>query len=481
MRLEGLAFSSLKGFNERQAIELRDLNLIYGANSSGKSSLFQALLLLQQSTRRAYGAERGVLEFRGRLIDLGGFRTFVHRHETDRMFTVEFSLSDANADPRWTTNFFATNLTFKLTFGLASKDASDPDVLGFSIRDEDEVHFAWDAGAGALRLADASSSATLVERWVTDLAGRREGSQRIPIPTEADRRWLRAWARKQPCTLTGWVPVWSPGEIGRGKKGRPYGGSLDSPRARLLQRFVYDWYNWASEFSYDLYRLLEDMVYVGPLREFPRRVVTEASEAVGLGVRGERLVLHLARNPGLVAQVNETFKQLDIGYQLTVEELRAEGAEDALGDVAIAVLRDTATGVSVSPADVGFGLSQILPVVVQLVGNTSSLILVEQPEIHLHPKMQSRLADVLIASSVQNHNRILVETHSEHLLMRAQRRLRERTVEGWDASKLGVTYVAAVEGGSTVQDLKVGEDGRLLDPWPDGFFDERLDDLFAGI
>ncbi|KQR12115.1 hypothetical protein ASF78_13180 [Cellulomonas sp. Leaf334] len=223
------------------------------------------------------------------------------------------------------------------------------------------------------------------------------------------------------------------------------------------------------------------MIYVGPLRDFPRRVVTDASDATGMGVRGERLVLHLARRQDLVDRVNVAFGVLEIPYKLEVKQLRAEGTEEALGDVAVAVLTDVRSGITVSPADVGFGISQILPVVVQLVGNVDRLILIEQPEIHLHPKMQSRLADIIIQSVTSNRNTVLVETHSEHLLFRAQRRMRDESFDGWNAESLGVAYVMSADGRSEIRQLAMGKSGELMDPWPDGFFDDRLDDLFASI
>jgi predicted ATPase len=130
---------------------------------------------------------------------------------------------------------------------------------------------------------------------------------------------------------------------------------------------------------------------------------------------------------------------------------------------------------------VGFGLSQVLPVVVQLVANSNSLILIEQPEIHLHPRIQSRMADLMIQSVVERGNRLLVETHSEHILMRLQRRIREGAVSGFNSGRVAVSYVSGAAEGSTVSAVRMDETGKLTDPWPDGFFDERLEDLFAGL
>ncbi|TCC40291.1 DUF3696 domain-containing protein [Kribbella speibonae] len=477
MQIDSLAFASIKGFDARQEIGLKNLNLIYGANSSGKSSIFQALLLLQQSAQRAYGADRGVLEFRGSSVDLGGYRTFVHRHETKRPFTIEFGLSDQVRRPdNHGTMFFTGEIRVALTFGILGDDP-EPDVVAVRISDaKNAVSFNHAGEPGILRLADSSSAQSMIQIWANSWAERDKNPYDLP---SRYRRSIGDWLMRQEFSLHGWFPV-LPLALIRGPKKRE-SSKGDSFRDDLIENLIYRWYQWQTDFAYELFEVLGRMIYVGPLREFPRRVVTEASNVEGVGVRGERLVLHLARRQDLIERVNDAFLALDINYELTVEQLKAYGTEDALGDVAIAVLKDKVTGVSVSPADVGFGLSQILPVVVQLVGNTNKIILVEQPEIHLHPKVQSRLADLLIASSVENNNTILVETHSEHLLLRAQRRLRERSVKGFTPAKLGIHYVSAARGKRLVQTLRISDNGSLVDPWPEGFFDERMDDLFAGV
>ena len=195
------------------------------------------------------------------------------------------------------------------------------------------VRFAWDEDTGGLYLADAASAAVVVDRWVEMYQTIDRKPKDLPVPSDADRRWLRKWARSHECEVQGWIPAWSLEEVGQGKQGRPYGGSLKSPKQLLLTWFVYAWHSWASELGYVLYSLLDAVVYVGPLREFPRRVVTEAASGSGLGVRGEGMVLHLARRPDLVAKVNLALKALDIDYHLAVEQVKAEGTEDALGDV----------------------------------------------------------------------------------------------------------------------------------------------------
>ena len=90
------------------------------------------------------------------------------------------------------------------------------------------------------------------------------------------------------------------------------------------------------------------------------------------------------------------------------------------------VIVDKRSKTIVSHRDVGIGISQVLPVIVYSYASENNLIAVEQPEIHLHPALQADLGDVFIQSALgENKNRFILESHSEHLLLRLMRRIRE--------------------------------------------------------
>jgi predicted ATPase len=185
-------------------------------------------------------------------------------------------------------------------------------------------------------------------------------------------------------------------------------------------------------------------------------------------------------NSSEVVKVNQWLEVLDIPYSLRVTPVSASGSASLLGDLVALVLTDRRAGVDVTPADVGFGVSQVLPIVVQLLAKQRSVICIEQPEIHLHPRLQTRLADLLIETTAQDGraNQVLVETHSEHLVLRLRRRIREGTLE---SDRVAVLYVDTdADGASRVTRLRLDDQGDFLDEWPAGFFDERLEELFGG-
>jgi hypothetical protein len=148
-------------------------------------------------------------------------------------------------------------------------------------------------------------------------------------------------------------------------------------------------------------------------------------------------------------------------------------------------LRDLKSGKHVSSRDIGVGISQLIPVLVQAMGSRNELILMEQPEIHLHPKIQAELGDVFIDSAMNAGNRFVLETHSEHLILRIMRRIREtaseKLPEGMPPLRkedVAVLYVEQTPEGSIVREMPLNERGELVKAWPGGFFEEGFKEMF---
>lgn len=150
-------------------------------------------------------------------------------------------------------------------------------------------------------------------------------------------------------------------------------------------------------------------------------------------------------------------------------------------------LRNDNTGVEVEPHDMGTGISQIIPIVVAAAfPKRDAVIAIEQPELHIHPAWQTALGDIFIqAVHKENPPAFLLETHSEHLLLRLLRRIRN-THKGaateftrLSHSDLAVHWIGTYEGRTEIYRLGLDEDGSFNTPWPEGFFDERGEELFG--
>ena len=187
----------------------------------------------------------------------------------------------------------------------------------------------------------------------------------------------------------------------------------------------------------------------------------------------------MARDPDLLQKVNRWLRRLEIPYSIDVRPILDKQVGQAIGEVHCMLLKDARTDVEVSPADVGFGIGQVLPVVVQsIVARQSALCLVEQPEIHLHPALQARLGEMFAEmASTRRGPRFVLETHSEHLILRLQRLIRSGRLNSEDVC---VVHVGPDEANAAqLTEIRLSESGDFLDEWPNGFFEERFDELFG--
>lgn len=266
---------------------------------------------------------------------------------------------------------------------------------------------------------------------------------------------------------------------------------------------------------------LGEMTYIGPLREIPTRsyrpqvTPDEARWAQGLAAWD---LLHADRKGDLMEEVNRWLGGeglLRTGYRLErveFKEVPVPGVfhqmferglnDDDIGDlqelyqslplrIEIA-LRDFQKGILVAPGDVGVGISQMVPVVVAALRKRDGILSIEQPELHIHPAIQVGMGDLFIRAAQADPDgppvagkTLLVETHSEHILLRLLRRIRERTdnelppgVLGLEPENLSVIYVESDEQGVRFRPLRVDADGEFRDRWPNGFFEERAGELF---
>lgn len=236
---------------------------------------------------------------------------------------------------------------------------------------------------------------------------------------------------------------------------------------------------------------LRDAQYIGPLRTIPPRgfLYERAGRVTSWadGLAGWDLLL--SDRVTLVERTNAWLRRLGAGCQVRVQELFEGGAdaEDiAAGHVDRTVRRlllDAGTGSFVLPSEVGTGISQLIPVVVAALEGRGGLAIVEQPEIHVHPAVQVGLGDLLLDAAHREGQRriILVETHSEHLLLRVMRRMREthegtvpdgvRPVHSGDVS---VVLIEKDGARSISRQMPLNERGELVKAWPGGFFEEGL-------
>jgi predicted ATPase len=395
-------------------VALASVNLILGANSAGKTSILQALLLLKQTVESP--DRQVVLSLGGSstdLVDLGTWDQVLHQGAGAGDRSIEFELEEAKLDN--------------------DRDQVVTAHTGFAVKSGKLVQT-------ALVLTGDRGEFSLTR---TSKGGYKMAAPEYSHPKDTGNRNF--------CPERAFF--------------------IPDEAARLLgaQREV------ADELGLRLLRALNKVEYLGPLRSPPQSLYMWGGQEPGsIGTRGENAVavllasLHSGKKDErrtLVENVSKWLKIMGVAEKL---ELRQQG-----GRIYEAIV--TTAGRETNLVHVGFGVSQVLPMIVlALTAEKGSTIIAEQPEIHLHPRAQTALANLLVETAKERKLQFIIETHSEHLFRRMQFLLAAEKLKPEDCR---LYFVDRDEHGAARLDrLDVDDFGRVAH-WPENFFGDAIGEV----
>ncbi len=174
-------------------------------------------------------------------------------------------------------------------------------------------------------------------------------------------------------------------------------------------------------------------------------------------------IIPTPRKPKIEETIHSVLRELDIATKIEPSKLSPYHSSINVDD--------SYTGISSNLIDVGYGASQVIPIIMTCLSETTAPLIVEQPEIHLHPKAQGIIADLLCRTS--KHRQVFIETHSVHMINRARILIAKGEIKAEDVI---VNYIDRTSKGSRVRNIGIMHNGDFADPWPEGFFDERYED-----
>jgi len=246
---------------------------------------------------------------------------------------------------------------------------------------------------------------------------------------------------------------------------------------------------------------LHEIIHIKPLRELPKSSYSLSHKRQGnneysanpLGFPYNLIDYTGQLNNDFLSRINSELNHLGTNYEIEVDILDSKSGKQS--EIFKVLLRNKSNNILTALNHVGFGFTQLLPVLSECFAHkiTGRTLLIEQPELHLHPQMQSRLGDMFIRAAKSNNiisesiplNRFIIETHSEHLILRLLRRIRETTagilpenIPVFTSEDISVLYLKPTIDGTEIFEIPVSEDGDFREEWPDGFFEERDEDLF---
>ncbi|MCW5970214.1 MAG: DUF3696 domain-containing protein [Blastocatellales bacterium] len=444
--LTRLRIQNFKSWRDTGEMRLAPITALFGTNSSGKTSLLQMLLMLKQT---ADSPDRNQVLNLGddrSLVELGTFQEVIFAHDLKRPLEWEMEW-DLPAPP------LVVEDPDKRKGVLLSGDK-----IGFSAR------ITWQGNGKSLgRMA--------VRRMAYAFAGQQFGMQQA----DSNRPGYDLLKFK-----SGFKFIRRPGRAWKLPAPAKCYGFPDQVRA------YYQNAGFLSDFELEFEEMLGRVFYLGPLRDYPKRQYSWAgAQPADMGRRGENVMDALLASREASAKVS-----LGRGLRkLTVEERVARWLRDLGLIEKFEVLPITPDGklfqvwvqrhsraAEVLITDVGFGVSQILPVIALCYyAPEGSTLLLEQPEIHLHPAVQAGLADVFIDAIKTRGIQIILESHSEHLLRRLQRRMAEEKI---GPAETAIYFCAMEDGESKLTPLNLDLFG-FIENWPKDFFGDEFGEIAA--
>lgn len=448
--LTHLQIKNFKAWKDTGKIRLAPLTIIFGANSAGKSSLGHLLLALKQTADSSDRKRALHLGDENSLIDLGTFGDCLHGHDLSK--SLEFSLGWVMPKGMVVTDLWSKEkkvrydgdrMCLEVVLKIDQK-GSRPFV--------DMFHYC---------LFNKSSP-------VMDVFLKKNNDNRVELSSE-QYKFMKADGRK-------W-PLEDPEKFYR---------ISDVTMARFRNA------GFMADFALATEEMLSSVSYLGPLRNHPKRIYQWSGDTPSsVGQSGELTIAAILAAQGEGRELNRGSKQRLKGFSTFVAEwLRDLGVIHDFSVRPVAAGRkeyevlvkthDKAPEVKIT--DVGFGVSQVLPALVQaFYCPPNSTVWMEQPEIHLHPQVQAELADVFISAikarekSGPRNTQLIIESHSEHFLNRLQRRVAEDKITPEDIA----VYFCRPTGSSTeLESLELNEYGDIKN-WPENFFGDEMADIAA--
>ena len=416
--LSKISLKNFKAFKEAE-IEIKPITILIGPNNSGKSSLIQSIILIQQTLE----SSTNVINTKGKKF--GNFHELINqqsgnnneidfRLDFDDKTYLEFTIKGGK-NKNYIKNFTCSDTSFK-----------------YSLND--------------LEISDYNKGQNVVEK---------SKKCKLEFNEEILKNKKILKYKFEPIYLreSFFFKIKSMGEFENFISDYVSKNDIDLNFESLITSL--EFYNDVVQLSNDFYQKtkqdFENIKYIGPMREEATRSY-ERGLFNDVGLMGEHAVQILANNPKLIHEVEEYFEHMGIAEKLEISNPNAEKNFQFL-------LKTKITDQGVNFADIGCGTSQILPIVVQsLMPSKESLIIIEQPEVHLHPKVQADLADFFV-NFASKDKKFLLETHSDYFIERIRYNIMNDAIK---PEEVAIYYIEQneFEKCSTIETININSKGQ---------------------
>ncbi len=438
--MDKLTVENFRCFGAEQPARLAPLTLLVGENSTGKTSFMALTSILWDAVYRG----NYLPEFKRFPFDLGTFQDIVHEGGGESQ--IEFS-----------GGFEIENWKCRATF---RKRASGPEIVALRIMNC-SGSVVWNrSSSNHIKVRSTIGS----NAWWASYGGRTDHGSKIQQQLYPDRRW-------------GLLSIHDALESLRPETGTSEITEKERETIRALALFPYDK-------AGDIEKVFPFPVAMAPIRSWPERnyeqgysSIDPAKERIPQYLATMRFDLDREKQWKKMKQALDAHgRQTGLFEQINIRPLGKENSDPFQLQFKI---HDGNGGSSArNIIDVGYGVSQSLPVIVNLIEDNHPLLLLQQPEVHLHPRAQAGLGSILCAAATQNR-RILVETHSDYLIDRVRMDVRDKKTD-LTHEDVSILFFERIGPGVKIHDISIDEEGNICGAPPSYrqfFMDEVNRDL----
>ena len=454
---KNLSLENFKGFQRLDNLEFKPITILCGTNSSGKSSILKSILLLKQTMNSQQLDSRLLLN--GKMVKLGSFENIIYAHNTKE--EIKFSLCFNFEDLQNVLKRSRIKAIVRDFFNIDLNKNSNGSIVysfSFKLHQSDIIlsQLIIEGNERSLKLnLDETNKYTLSCKNLYNLMDKNnKGITKKNIRVETVYN----------SSLIPNITI-------------PLVNVKNSKNDNFVVKRSIEMMCHYSNIVLDY--LLFQINYIGPLRKEPARRYIYEDEISSIGSRGENAAFIYAKEKDknitsfVYNDVKNQFEKETYKFKTILNKwlkmMHIIDFDNKKRDEIIRLKVKSNSGINVDISDVGFGVSQILPILIEgLRMEQGQTLLLEQPEIHLHPKLQMQLTDFFIAMAKDNKNTI-IETHSEHVINRLVR----RSLENDEIANLINIYF--INENSEVEKIKIDKTKGIAN-WPKNFFDQAADE-----
>lgn len=446
-----LEIENFRGFNninnKNNTLDISKTNILIGENSGGKTSFIKLLLLLKQSMETPNKDKK--INLNGHLVDLGSFDTFINKSSNEKFFKVTFDIYGEEYI-NYYINAIKTDKTDIEKFVNDSMYFIEDSIeLSFIFKKEENEFFtnnieikSKNIGKISFDIEDQSRFSILSDvKADLIIEHKKLGSIRIP----------------NKLTIYGFMLLANGDNIASYGKEKGYDNFLYEMAFLLItQNFVA--------------AMLRNMHYINPIKFHPSRIMLKRDGGFNGQINDfESLINALSAlndsNNDYSKEILENFNSAIIELNIA-DEIKLE----TNSSMQVSELKVKKSGIWSSIVDVGYGVGLQVPILLQAIICSKSdfmqTLIIEQPEIHLHPALHAKFIEVLIKYAGDTN--LIIETHSEHIIRKIQVLVKKDIL---DLEKVKIYYFKNDIGTFDITSHYIDEDGKLQPPFPKGFYD----------